>query len=77
VNLSEILVIVVVALIVFGPERLPAIARRSGQWWRQWQHLKNQLDQQVETQMNHYRLSENEAKAQEADQTYLEGPRVD
>ena len=29
---GEILVIILVALIVFGPERLPEIARKAGEW---------------------------------------------
>ena len=69
-NFSELLVIALVALIVFGPDRLPTLAQKGGKWWRQFQHLKNKMDQEMEQQLSQFRLNENEAKAEEADAQY-------
>jgi len=44
---AEILVILVVALLVFGPEKMPEIARQVGKGFREFkrvqQHLKSEL----------------------------------
>ena len=43
VDFSEVLVILVVALIVIGPERLPAVARTFGQLWGRAQRFANSV----------------------------------
>ena len=44
----EIVVIGVVALIVFGPERLPLFARRAGYWIGRIRRQVNQLRSEIE-----------------------------
>ena len=51
VNFSEILVILVVALVVIGPERLPKVARSMGQWLGRVQRYINRVKQDVNTSM--------------------------
>ncbi len=51
VNFSEILVIMVVALVVIGPERLPQVARTLGRMWGKLQRYVNQIKQEVNSSM--------------------------
>lgn len=43
VDFSELMVIMVVALIVIGPERLPTVARTFGQLWARAQRFANSM----------------------------------
>jgi len=47
IGFSEILAIMVVALVVIGPERLPKVARSMGQWWGRIQRYLNKIKQDV------------------------------
>lgn len=47
VGFSEILTIMVVALVVIGPERLPRVARAMGQWWGYVQRHINKIKHEV------------------------------
>lgn len=47
VGFSEILVILLVALIVIGPERLPQVARTLGRWWGGLQRYVASVKQEV------------------------------
>lgn len=51
ISFSEILVIMVVALVVIGPERLPQVARTLGRLWGKLQRYANQIKQEVNTSM--------------------------
>jgi sec-independent protein translocase protein TatB len=51
VDFSEIMVIMVVALIVLGPERLPKVARTMGEWWGRLQRYVNRMKADVTTSM--------------------------
>ena len=62
VNLSEILVILVVALIVIGPERLPRVARSMGQWMGRIQRFVSTVKQDVNRSMELEELRELERK---------------
>lgn len=44
---SELLVIVFVALLVFGPSRLPEIARTVKRGYQEWARLRNQMDSTI------------------------------
>ncbi len=44
----KILVVLVIALIVLGPERLPRLARRFGEAWRDLQRLRQQLRSEID-----------------------------
>ena len=45
---SEIIVVLVIALLVFGPERLPQIGRQIGQMKRQIDHMKDDLHRTID-----------------------------
>ena len=68
IGFSEILVIMVVALLVIGPERLPKVARSMGQWWGRVQRFVNTVKQDVNRSMELEELRELERKVKaEAD----------
>jgi sec-independent protein translocase protein TatB len=62
VDFSEILVIMVVALIVIGPERLPKVARTMGEWWGRLQRYINRIKADVTTSMELDELRQLERK---------------
>lgn len=62
VGFSEIVVIMVVALVVIGPKRLPAVARTMGQWWGRLQRYINRIKMDVTTSMELEELRELERK---------------
>ncbi len=62
VGFSELVVIMVVALVVIGPKRLPAVARTMGQSWGRLQRYINRMRQDVTTSMELEELRELERK---------------
>ena len=62
VDFSEIVVIMVVALVVLGPERLPAVARTMGEWWGRLQRYVNRIKADVTTSMELEELRQLERK---------------
>jgi len=52
VNFSEIMVILVVALVVIGPERLPKVARTLGHLWGRGQRYINGIKADIERDMS-------------------------
>jgi sec-independent protein translocase protein TatB len=44
---SELMVVALVALIVIGPERLPRLARKAGEWWGRTQRYVNKVKQDI------------------------------
>lgn len=67
---AELLLILVVALIVFGPNKLPMLARHLGLLMRKLNQLKSQASVLWEQQLKELQLEENKRKAEEADQQY-------
>ncbi|MBI5658698.1 MAG: twin-arginine translocase subunit TatB [Nitrosomonadales bacterium] len=51
VDLSELMVILVVALVVVGPERLPAVARTFGHLWGRLQRYVNNVKADISREM--------------------------
>ena len=66
----ELLLIFIVALIVFGPKKLPMLASHLGLLMRKLNHLKAQATAFWQQQLNEHQLQENERKAEEADKQY-------
>lgn len=62
VNFSEIVVIMVVALVVLGPDRLPTVARTMGRWWGNLQRYINRMKMDVTTSMELEELRQMERK---------------
>lgn len=63
-SFSELLMIMVVALVVIGPERLPKVARTLGLLWGRAQRYVNGVKADIERDMAIAELSEMKAKIQ-------------
>ena len=62
VGFSEIVVIMLVALVVLGPERLPVVARTMGRWWGSQQRYANRIKADVAANMELEELRQMERK---------------
>jgi len=51
IGLPELMVIAVVAVIVFGPDRLPEMARQAGKFARQVRNLANSAQSQLREEL--------------------------
>lgn len=69
---SELLVILLVACVVFGPNKLPMLARHLGLVFRHVSHFREQLNQFWQQQVSSQQLLHNQHKAEEADALYRE-----
>jgi sec-independent protein translocase protein TatB len=67
---GEVLVIFVVAIIVFGPSKLPMLAEHLGKLFRQINILKQKASTFWQDQLNEQQLLENQRKAEKADASY-------
>lgn len=67
---GELLVIFVVAIIVFGPGKLPMLAEHLGKLFRQIHLLKQRGNALWQAQLNEQQLLENQRKASKADASY-------
>jgi len=67
---GELLVILVVALIAFGPSKLPMLATHLGLLMRQVNKVKERAAALWQQQLNEIQLQENLKKAKEADEQY-------
>ena len=66
IGFSEILLVMVVALIVIGPERLPQVARSVGQWWGRIQRYVSKVKQEINTsiELDELRKMQRDMKAE-------------
>ncbi|QMT58733.1 twin-arginine translocase TatA/TatE family subunit [Legionella sp. PC997] len=67
---GELLVIFIVALIVFGPKKLPMLATHLGLLIKALNRLRAQAAVLWQQQLNALQLQENQRKAKEADEQY-------
>lgn len=49
---SEIALILIIALIVFGPERLPELARKTGYWIGKFRRYMDSMRSEIEREIN-------------------------
>ncbi|HEY4128223.1 MAG TPA: Sec-independent protein translocase protein TatB [Gammaproteobacteria bacterium] len=61
----EILVVLLLALVVFGPEQLPGVARRLGGWTARARNMFKDLSRQVERELAAEELRKAVAMARE------------
>ncbi len=63
IGFSELFLVLVVALIVVGPERLPALARKVGRYVSKakqtFENVKREVESELETEELNKRLAEN------------------
>ena len=67
---GELLLTFIVALIVFGPSKLPMLATHLGLLMRKINQLKEQAASFWQQQINEHQLQENQRKAELADEQY-------
>ncbi|KTD17834.1 twin-arginine translocase TatA/TatE family subunit [Legionella jordanis] len=67
---AELLIIILVAIIVFGPNKLPMLAEHLGKLYKQFLHLKEQAMAFWQARWNEQQLRENLKKAEQADACY-------
>lgn len=70
-NSAELLLIMLVAIIVFGPSKLPMLASHLGKLMRHFNALKQQLNDFWQNHLNEQQLRENEDKAKQVDALYV------
>ena len=69
-SIAELLLILIVALVVLGPNRMTTLARHAGRLWNQIQTFRDKFKQDWEQQLKQTQLDENQAKAKQADKLY-------
>ncbi|AAU28952.1 TPA: twin-arginine translocase TatA/TatE family subunit [Legionella pneumophila] len=69
-SLGELLLVFIVAIIVFGPSKLPMLATHLGMLVRKLNQLKEHTSSFWQQQLNEIQLYENQRKAEKADQQY-------
>lgn len=74
---GEILVILIVALIVFGPKKLPMLAMHLGLLLRKMDQLKADATALWQQQLKELQLEENQRRAKEADERYKKNTSLD
>lgn len=66
----EWLVIVVVAFVVFGPQKLPQLATQVGTILRKLNQVRYQMNRFLQTQLQEQQLLQNQQKAEDAEALY-------
>jgi sec-independent protein translocase protein TatB len=74
---GELLVILLVAILVFGPNKLPMLAEHLGQLYKHFLKFKEQLEKFWQQQVNEQQLIQNQLKAKKADKLYSEGSNLE
>ena len=67
---AELIIVFIVAIIVFGPERLPTLARQLGRLYKKAQDFFDATQKEIARQTKFAMLEENEKKAEKADEHY-------
>ncbi len=60
--MPDILFILLLALVIFGPKRFPEIARQIAKYMAQFRQMSNDLKRQLDSEMLKIELEENEKK---------------
>lgn len=69
-NISEILVIILVAFLVIKPKEFPAIVRHIGRFIYHLNHLSDSAQKTIENELKLEQLRKNEEKADEAEKKH-------
>ncbi|MCW5588248.1 MAG: Sec-independent protein translocase protein TatB [Legionellales bacterium] len=71
-GIGELLIILIIALIVLGPERLPEIAKKAGQLWHKFTEFNQHIKQDLSEEMNLAQLKRNTELAEKAEKKQQE-----
>ena len=69
----ELLIICLVGLLVFGPKKMPMLARDLAKLWQFCSHLKQEFSKFWDEKLKELTLEDNENKAKKADEIYQQG----
>lgn len=69
-SFGELAIVLIVALIVLGPQRLPVVARAIGRLFAKAQHFTNQFQEEVDQYLKEEQLRDNINRAEEVDKLY-------
>jgi len=56
--MPDLLFILALALVIFGPKKLPALTRQLGMYQAQFRRMKRELTAEIEAEMNKVRIAE-------------------
>ncbi len=62
-SFSETIFLFFLALIVFGPKKLPEIARQVGKWMNEFRRASNEFKAQIEQEISHLEVEDRRRKA--------------
>ena len=71
-GMGELIIIVIVAILVIGPEQMPKILYKLGKWMRQFSYTRFAIERQFDQFMAKEEIKEHEA---ETAQATLEKPK--
>ena len=74
VGFQELVLIALLALIVIGPEKLPKLATKLGQWTGRARGMARNLRQQLENEVSYEDLLKQKEAAEESLRTAVEAP---
>lgn len=57
-SFSETVFLFVLALVIFGPKKLPEIARQVGKWMNEFRRASNEFKSQIEQEIAHIEVEE-------------------
>jgi len=69
IGTSEILIILLIALLILGPKEIPKVARTIGRGMRELQRAKDDLSKTIEFEMNEEEYGSHSKKSDESHET--------
>ena len=69
IGTSEILIILLIALLILGPKEIPKVARTIGRGLRELQRAKDDLSKTIEFEMNEEEYGSHSKKREESNKT--------
>lgn len=75
-SMGQVLLTLLIALLVFGPSKLPMLADHLGRLLSMLNNYKQQANKLWQAQLNEHHLQENKRKAVEADGIYQQDKMI-
>ena len=69
IGTSEILIILLIALLILGPKEIPKVARTIGRGMRELQRAKDDISKSIEFEMNEEEYGSHSKKSDESHET--------
>ena len=68
-SFGDSIFIFVLALLIFGPKKLPEIARQAGKWLNEFKRASNEFKAQIQSEIDQLEIQEKKKKAEEEQRT--------